>query len=226
LESLVLFAKVPSLGKVKTRLAASVGDAMALKVYEACLKDSLALVHHWYQDKNGPTKKRIQVYLAETNPASHELFKDIEVHYQEGQDLGERMKRCCDAEFETGASKVVIIGSDSPTLPVYMLRQAFSALAWHDVALGPAFDGGYWLFGAREKTPPIFSDIQWSTASVMTQTAQHVHREKCDTALLPFWYDIDDIDDIRRVQWHSQLTQGQGSAGARHIFETVQGLSL
>ena len=225
MESLVLFAKVPALGKVKTRLAASLGEADALRVYEACLKDSLSLLHHWANTQNEGVAKRARVYLAEPESAPHELLQNLEVYYQEGQDLGERMQQCCDAEFEMGASKVVIIGADSPTLPSHMLKQAFSALAWHDVVLGPAFDGGYWLLGAREKTPAIFSGIQWSTDSVMTQTLVNVQREQCDTALLPFWYDIDDIEDIRRVQWHSQL-QNQRSGKTLHIYETVQELSL
>jgi rSAM/selenodomain-associated transferase 1 len=225
LDSLVLFAKVPALGKVKTRLAASLGEADALRVYEACLKDSLSLLQHWANAQSGDVTKRVRVYLAEPQSGPHELLQDIEVCYQKGEDLGERMQQCCDAEFEAGASKVVIIGADSPTVPSHMLRQAFSALAWHDVVLGPAFDGGYWLLGARDKTPAIFSGIEWSTNSVMTQTLANVQREQCDTALLPFWYDIDDIEDIRRVQWHSQI-QSQRSDKTLHIYETVQELSL
>ena len=219
-ESLVLFAKPPVLGKVKTRLAHTLGEADALNVYAALLKDSLSLMSQWLQrETQGP--QRARVYLSEAGDTQETLWDGLETYLQRGKDLGERMENCFAQEWDEGAHKVVLIGADAPMLPFYFLRQAFDALNWHDLVLGPAFDGGYWLVGAKEKTPPIFKDIQWSSSKVMEETMQKLKGSDVDATLLPFWYDVDDIDDVRRVKWHSEMLQKQNVEQAQHLFRTV-----
>ena len=225
MESLVLFAKPPILGRVKSRLAATLGDAAALKVYQALVSDSLYLMRQWVQEEKQTVGKRISVYFS-APPQHHDWELDgFEVQAQEGNDLGSRMANCFEREWALGAEKRLSrVGH--PTLPPYFIKQAFSALDWHDLALGPAFDGGYWLVGAKEKTPPIFENMRWSVSTVMEETMHRLRGTSMDITLLPFWYDIDDIEDVRRAKWHAELIHKQSFDQAQHLFQIVAELPL
>ena len=101
--------------------------------------------------------------------------------------------------FAMGASCVLLIGSDSPTLPVSYVRQAFELLRRHPVVLGPTEDGGYYLVGAAARCPQLFDDISWSTSEVWRQTTNKLHKLNITFATLPTWYDVDDVVDLRRL---------------------------
>jgi glycosyltransferase A (GT-A) superfamily protein (DUF2064 family) len=92
---------------------------------------------------------------------------------------------------------VVAIGADSPTLPVEYVRRAFELLVERPVVLGPARDGGYYLVGASEDVPPIFSDIDWGTARVWQQTVTRLNESRIPFHELPPWYDIDTARDLK-----------------------------
>ena len=124
-------------------------------------------------------------------------------------DLGDRMQRFFVQRFAAGAERVILIGSDSPTLPGEYLQEAFRLLDEHPVVLGPTDDGGYYLVGLRNLVPPIFQRVTWSSANVWDQTVDHLR--DCDTpfAVLPAWYDVDDVHDLRRL--HSELQESEST---------------
>jgi len=102
--------------------------------------------------------------------------------------------------FQDDRERVVMVGSDSPTLPLDYLRQAFEALADHDVVLGPAEDGGYYLVGTSRSVPELFRDISWGSDRVLQQSTKALADGARTFQLLPVWYDIDDHDDLLRLQ--------------------------
>jgi glycosyltransferase A (GT-A) superfamily protein (DUF2064 family) len=95
--------------------------------------------------------------------------------------------------------RVVVVGSDSPTLPLEHVRLAFESLREHAAVLGPATDGGYYLVGAAGAVPPIFDGVSWSTAAVWLQTRERLDRSHASYAVLPEWYDVDELDDLRHL---------------------------
>ena len=115
-------------------------------------------------------------------------------------DLGQRMVSFFETQLAQGRDdRVVLIGTDSPTLPLAMIEMAFDALRTVPVVLGPTCDGGYYLVGATGQVPPIFAGIDWSTPSVWQQTIDRLHAASCRFAELPRWYDVDDLQDLFQV---------------------------
>jgi rSAM/selenodomain-associated transferase 1 len=122
---------------------------------------------------------------------------DIEA--QAGADLGERLSGAFDRLLE-GTDRAVIIGSDSPDLPVQYIRRAFQRLKHKDVALGPATDGGYYLIGLRAAAPALFEGVKWGGPSVLADTLAGVEKDRRTLAMLPVWYDVDDEASLRTLE--------------------------
>jgi rSAM/selenodomain-associated transferase 1 len=192
-----LFAKQPLPGQVKTRLAADSTPEWAARVAEALLLDA---VERW----SAVAARRV---LAFAPPSTGDYFAQL-VHGQfalvpqsEG-DLGRRMAAFFAAQFEAGARSVVLIGTDSPTLPVAFVEQAFQALQKADVVLGPATDGGYYLIGCAERVPPVFEGIAWGSEHVLAETVARLADPAWRLALLPPWYDVDTLADWCALRGH------------------------
>ena len=120
---------------------------------------------------------------------------------QRGDTLGDRMRNVFADVFERGYSKIVLTGSDLPTLPPAYVEQAFDDLSntRNPVVLGPARDGGYYLIGLRELCPELFASIPWSTPGVLSSTIRNAERLHLNVSLTPEWYDVDALDDLRRA---------------------------
>lgn len=188
--ALIVFVKKPEAGRVKTRLAAGIGDAQALTVYER-------LLAHTYRQVVG-VDAAVYVYCTEAvESLSGWSEDDYTVQVQAGADLGERMKRAFAERFEAGAERVCIIGSDCYDLMTGHLREAFRLLHTNDLIVGPAEDGGYYLLGMSNFLPEMFDDIAWSTPTVLSDTLAKADQLNLRTAALPTLRDIDDIDDLR-----------------------------
>ena len=110
------------------------------------------------------------------------------------------MEHYFSAALAAGGDRVVLLGSDSPNVPVAYVEQAFDALKRNDTVLGPTADGGYYLVGVRGRVPPIFAGVAWSTPQVWEQTATRLRAANCTFAELPVWYDVDDAADLRRLR--------------------------
>ena len=115
-------------------------------------------------------------------------------------DLGRRLLAAFEAALADGARTPVLIGSDSPTLPSNLLRAGQRLLANHDVVVGPAEDGGYYLVGMNRLQPAIFEGIDWGESVVLEQTLARAASAGLRVATLPYWYDIDTADDLARLE--------------------------
>lgn len=200
-----VFAKFWEAGKVKTRLAKSVGDEMAAEVYFQFLKSTLKLGQQITLGKsNSDCKKVIGYSPIERLEEFVDLAPDWKLIPQVERHLGARM-RCffesCLADATKGEDcRVVLIGSDTPALQVDYVTDAFNLLHHYDVVLGPSFDGGYYLIGCRHSTPDIFENIDWSTPQVLEQTVEQLNRRGYQYAMLEKHNDIDELDDLRKLQ--------------------------
>jgi rSAM/selenodomain-associated transferase 1 len=200
-----LFAKWPQPGQVKTRLAAVASPEWAAQVAEAFLHDTV--------DRLAAVPvRRVLVFTPPTAEASFaELVAGrFDLMPQAEGDLGQRMAAFFAAQVQVGADRIVVLGTDSPSLPLAYVEQAFQALDQADVVLGPAMDGGYYLLGCTRRLPPIFDGIPWSTAGVLAATVDRLPAADWKLALLPPWYDVDTPDDWRMLQGHLQALRRAG----------------
>lgn len=200
-DALLLFSKAPEPGLVKTRLASEVGDELAARVQRAFLDDLGAL---------GEAQPDLTRVLCCTPRVEHDAFDALAARgwrrWAQGEgDLGVRLTRLLARALSEGAERVVIIGSDSPTLPWALVARAFTALETCDVAIGPVFDGGYYLIAARRADTPAFQDIPWGTERAFDVTLRRLAEAQVQFRVLPFWYDVDTRDDVRRMSNHLGL---------------------
>ncbi|GAA4360997.1 TIGR04282 family arsenosugar biosynthesis glycosyltransferase [Hymenobacter saemangeumensis] len=189
---LLIFARRPVLGRVKTRLAAGIGDAAALAVY----RELLALTYQAVANAGAPAT----VWLADAQVAVNAPLPEwpgLPWQPQPEGDLGQRMETAFATAFAAGAGKVAIIGTDCPGLKAGHLQQAFELLETHDLVLGPATDGGYYLLGTRRLQPELFRQKEWSTDQVLAATLADAKRLGLSVALLPELTDVDTEDDLR-----------------------------
>jgi rSAM/selenodomain-associated transferase 1 len=211
-----VFAKHWTPGKVKTRLAATIGECQAAELYRTWIEATLRRF-----DQVGD--ERVLVVwpphrLRDFLPLAGEQWR-LEV--QTSGDLGARMRAFFAQAFARGAGRAVLIGSDSPTLPRDYLEQAFHELRTHQAVLGPTSDGGYYLVGAAEHAPPIFDGIAWSTPEVWPQTLCCLERTNTSCAVLPEWYDIDCANDLQRLQ-HELRSLAPQDPIWRSLWEQVE----
>lgn len=175
---LILFAKTPVLGKVKTRIALEKGNNMALKVYQYLLNHTINVIR-------GATAEKI-IY---SDGLEIQDF-GFPVSLQNGNDLGEKMSHAFREQMEEN-SAICLIGSDCLEINTNIIEQAFSHLKQHELVLGPARDGGYYLIGMKKYHRLLFENITWSTDKVLNQTLQQAQTACLKTALLPELSDID-----------------------------------
>ena len=186
---LIIFVRNPELGKVKTRLAATLGPEKALAIYVALLNRTHAIT------KNLPCTKIVYYgdYLNEADIWADDLYHK---KLQQGQDLGERMQQAFTSGFKAGYARICIIGSDCYELTAEIIQAGFAALTTHDLVVGPATDGGYYLLGMPKLYPEFFADINWSTAMVLKQTLEIARNKNLPFILLPQLSDIDQEKDL------------------------------
>lgn len=196
--ALVIFAKAPIPGQVKTRLCPPLTPDEAATLHGSFVLDTLERT----KAAVGKLNLRMDRYLACAPSSTHVFFKIMEERHgvklidQIGDDLGARMHQAVEMMFSRGYRRTLIIGTDVPTLPLEYLRQALTSLESHDLALGPAFDGGYYLIGLNKPVPELFSDIPWSTDQVLRCTQEKAARLGLAIALIQPWHDVDTRADL------------------------------
>ena len=196
-EVVLVFQKNAILGKVKTRLASGMGEARALEIYRHLIQLTYSALE--------VVPASIWTYFSDFIPET--VNTPIEKSFvQEGQDLGERMANAFARSFELGLDKVVLIGTDCPTLQSEHLNQAFEALTHSDLVLGPATDGGYYLIGMKRRADYLFEGINWSTAEVLSQTLAVVTAHGLHFTLLDELSDIDTQEDWERYRSQIEIT--------------------
>lgn len=198
-DRLLVFARVPERGKVKTRLAAAIGEDRTLALYRAMVGDTLRSIGEPAGDLE------IEVVWAPTPAAGGETlrraFGDVALAMQTGETLGDRMSMAFSERFFFHRTqKIVSIGVDDPLIPRALIDDAFALLESCDWVIGPAADGGYYLIGCRSAAfdVEIFADMKWGTATVLAETAGRIRSWSHTLALLPERSDLDEADDLRR----------------------------
>jgi rSAM/selenodomain-associated transferase 1 len=186
---LMLFVRNPELGKVKTRLAASVGPETALDIYLHLLQHTRSVTQALPLDKVVYYSERVE--QQDMWPGQYYQKK-----LQPPGDLGEKMAAAFEAAFAEGYTSVVIIGSDCLQLTSEIINKAFEELKTHEVVIGPALDGGYYLLGMNHLHPELFRDKRWSTGHVFPDTLYDIERLHLSHALLPYLSDIDSLEDL------------------------------
>lgn len=226
MEALVIFAKTPHPGTVKTRLAQTIGDDAACQLYRGMLEDTVRLGLEWQGARTADPNRRVCLQYAGDAPDELRALAarwGIRAEPQVGEGLGARMANALDQAFESGARSACVIGTDCPHIPMAALEMAFRSMRFEPATLGPTFDGGYWLVGSARPRPDLFDGIVFSTPTVMAQTLALLAAQNVAPHLLEFLYDVDTIDDVDRLVWHL-YTLAQRPHGAPRLQNTIAAL--
>jgi rSAM/selenodomain-associated transferase 1 len=187
----LVFVRAPEAGRVKTRLAASLGAEAALRVYRRLAEHTLA------EARALGGEVRVHFTPADGEAQVRAWLGDGPRYLpQAAGDLAARMEAAFRAAFDDGAERVVIIGSDLPELSAALLRRAFDALESHATVIGPARDGGYYLLGMRTMIDGLFDGIPWSTGEVLARTLDRLGAAGIEPALLDTLSDVDEVGDL------------------------------
>ncbi len=193
LQALIIFVRNPELGKVKTRLAATMGDEKALQIYSLLLQHTCAITRNHNADK--------YVFYTST-PVANDLWEQagfFRLLQLEGG-LGEKMKHAFETVFARRYEQVLIIGSDCINLTTEIIDRAFESLTTHDAVIGPANDGGYYLLGTKAVYPELFKNKEWSSAEVCRATLTDFEKLGLSFNVLPELIDIDTEEDWQEAQ--------------------------
>ena len=203
--AIVIMAKAPRAGAVKTRLCPPLSSADAADLYACFLRDKIAQVRALAGAVG------VIAFTPEESRAEFEaLAPGFRLIQQLGADLGERLRNCLGALLGDAYTGAVAIDSDTPTLPTAFLEQAVSLLSGPgaDVVVGPSDDGGYYLIGVRQPAPFLFERMPWSTPAVLPETLRRAEAKGLQVALLPAWFDVDTPADFDRLR--ADLAGGDG----------------
>ena len=183
---ILVFVRNPELGKVKTRLAKTLGANAALKAYIILLEHTESVLQTIPCDKVVYYSEEIQ---------QKDLWSEAfyQKKLQKGSDLGTRMKHAFEMAFKDSYEKVVIIGSDLYDLNSTHIENAFKALEQHELVIGPSLDGGYYLLGMKKLHPAVFEHKSWGTDTVLEATLTDLKQQ--NVKLLETLNDIDTFED-------------------------------
>jgi hypothetical protein len=215
LAQLAVFVRPPTAGKVKTRLTDLFGERGAAELYRAFVEDTLRLC------SRVRAAGRVELALWSAGPDDDIVSEwadrlGVSVQLQPEGDLGVKLS----AAFDEGlrrCQRVVIIGSDAPTLPIELIGAAFDSLGKTPIVLGPANDGGYYAVGASQQVRPSFEGVHWSTASALEDTV--TANAQRQVAIITPWYDIDESEDLAVLRAHLSVDSTAAPATARYLAE-------
>ncbi|MEX0859140.1 MAG: TIGR04282 family arsenosugar biosynthesis glycosyltransferase [Balneolaceae bacterium] len=189
---LIIFVKNEEIGKVKTRLAESIGDAQALKIYRQLLRHT----HEQASRTNATKEVWYSNFITENDLWDSGNFTKKK---QSGSDLGARMSGAFRESLQLKkAQNVVLIGSDCPGLTAEIINNAFRQLSGKNIVIGPALDGGYYLIGMSSYFPELFENMVWSTDSVLEDTVEIIRKTGASFALLE---ELNDVDTAEDLEW-------------------------
>ena len=198
--ALIIFTRNPKLGKVKTRLAATIGNEAALEIYKFLISHIVEVSEKIEVDKYVFYSESIQ----ENDAWDNSVFRK---KLQQGDDLGIRMNNAFEQLFKMGYEKVVIAGSDIYELTSEDIKDSFTALETDDFVMGPAKDGGYYLLGMKQLNSVVFRNKNWGTSTVFNDTMKDLKNEK--VSLLAVKSDVDVYKDIENVAVFQQFLKSE-----------------
>jgi uncharacterized protein len=213
-ERLIVFVKRARPGEVKTRLAAGLGAEDAAALYRAMAEHVLRET----APGAGGYGRLVRFAPADAGDEIARWLPADECSPQGEGDLGARMAHAFASAFAEGATRVVLIGTDAPALERAHVEQAFAALADHDVVIGPACDGGYYLVGLAASRPALFDGVAWSTPAVHAQTVERAQALGLRRFTLPELRDVDTLADLRH-EWKRLAPLLRGREALRQRLE-------
>ena len=192
--NVIVFCKYPVEGKVKTRIANTMGNEFAVKLYkifaehtfQELLKTDSVFPYLFFKGKED--RGKIEDWTG----------REFLLETQEGDDLGERMYNAFKKVIDRGSAKTIIVGTDIPDVSSDIIRKAFQALDNSDIVIGPSNDGGYYLLGMKKLYKGLFSGIEWSGNSVLSATLDKINSLNLSYSILPELIDIDTEDDLKK----------------------------
>lgn len=182
----IVFVKNIKLGKVKTRLAKTIGNQGAFEVYTELVKVTETATTSLDADK--------RIYFSESI-VDHQ-WVNHDKYVQHGDDLGERMQHAFQKGFDDGYKRIVLIGSDLPDITANHIHEGLTALSKTDVVFGPAEDGGYYLIGLSKMHPCVFKNKPWSQNTLLNTTLQELEEKNIPFTTLQTLNDIDTFEDL------------------------------
>jgi rSAM/selenodomain-associated transferase 1 len=211
---LVVMAKNPVPGKVKTRLLPQISPVDAAALYRCFLLDRLEEIS---------LLNTVDKAIAFTPEDARETFTALaldgfDLFVQQGKDLGEKLNNIFEEKFASGYHAISIVDSDSPDLPRSLISASFQLLLSKqaDVVFGPCHDGGYYLVGMRTPHPELFSDIPWSTEKVLSVSLERAGKSGLSVKLLSVWNDLDTFEDLLKFyNKHKDRPTSQNWAGKK-----------
>lgn len=221
--AMLIFLRFPRPGKVKTRLAQSLGEKRAVQFYNICAGTILSEISKL------PEKVERYIFCADkTDEPEVRRWAGLGFRFavQEGEGLGQRLGNAFSSVFGNGVQKAVIVASDVPDLSADILNEAIRALDEHDIVIGPCYDGGYYLLGMKKLHHELFNGISWSTEQVYQQTLAVTRKSGLTVRQLQTLIDIDTEADLHK--W-SEMDRHKQSAfdeflkaiGLRPIVEHI-----
>lgn len=192
---LIIFAKNPAFGEVKTRLAKTVGEEAAFTVYKQLLKTT----------EKATSKLNVTRHIYFSNKIATSYWKKDPKMIQEGKDLGERMCNAFKNSFQNGYERIVLIGTDLPEISEELLSTAFTKLNETEVVFGPSEDGGYYLVGMTNMHQCIFTDKPWSTTKLLEETLAELQQKNVGVSITQTLNDIDTFEDLKQYPDYLKL---------------------
>lgn len=194
--ALIVMTRLPREGRNKTRLIPELGAAGATAFHDRLARHTIAIASFFCAGENN---RRLQIHIEGGSPAeARDWLGDhtLDCREQPDGDLGKRMEKAVTEAFAGGAGKVIVIGTDCPSLDEATLDEAERLLDGHDLVFGPALDGGYYLIGLREPCPGVFANIPWGGDGVLAASLEAARAAGRKTALLRPLADVDRPEDI------------------------------
>ncbi|MGH7217439.1 MAG: TIGR04282 family arsenosugar biosynthesis glycosyltransferase [Nitrospiraceae bacterium] len=226
--ALVIFAKAPIPGEVKTRLCPPLTPDEAATLHGSFVLDMLERTKLAVTTRQLPFHR----YLACAPSSNLVFFKIMEERQgvrlldQVGEDLGERMHHTFLELFAKGYQQVILVGTDVPTLPLTVYQEAFAMLGRSDVVLGPALDGGYYLIGLTQPAEKLFAEVPWSTDQVLAVTRQHARTLGLSIGLTTAWRDVDTVADLQALIADCREDEKKPKQGRTFSMRTAGALQL
>ncbi len=217
--AIIIFAKAPVPGEVKTRMCPPLAPDEAASLHGSMVMDTV---------EQTQSLRGFDIFLACTPSMDHPFFQTLAARHriqlcdQVGEDLGQRMDHALTAMFTRGYAYALLVGTDIPTLSSHHYHHAKEVLQATDVVLGPTKDGGYYLVGTKKPVPELFATISWSTDSVLTQSQARAEQVGLAVGLLAPERDIDTFDDMQALL-HEETGSGKKTLSTRtgNVFHTL-----
>ena len=219
--SLIVFAKAPVPGTVKTRMQPVLGEDNCLLLHKALVRHTLERIR--LLDLPGLEKAVFFTGATEdvfTYARDFDIAEDISVEIQFGKDLGERLSNALEKKILSGYKKVIFIGTDSPLLGNRVIEEVVEGLGTHDVMIGPAADGGYYLIGFSEFIPSILKGIKWGSSLVFDQTLELMKKNSLKWKCLNKGFDLDTFEDL--VDFYQSVRTTSEAPTESSLLELVQ----